>query len=268
VLALALLGTTLTGGDPDHAASDVAALLARAKRGDRGAREEIVVRHMNLVSAIAHRYRGLGLPLDDLVQEGAIGLLAAIDRFEPGRGASFGTYAHLRIRNAVTRSLTEQGRTLRLPKSIVERRHALARAHERVGADGHRPTVEELAQASGLRDAEVIDALAAPDRVASLDAPLADGTTLEALVRDPAAADPEGCLLANERHSIVARAFCRLSPRQREVISRYYGLADRPESLVEIGTELHVSPERARAIRNDALHDLGLELEAVLSDRV
>jgi RNA polymerase sigma factor (sigma-70 family) len=240
--------------------------VARARRGDARAREDVVAQHMGIVRAVAHRYRGLGLPFDDLVQEGAIGLLAAIDGFRPDRGASFSTYAHLRIRNAVTRSLTDHARTLRLPKSIVERRHSLARADELVGSDGHRPTVDELASASGLREHEVVDALAAPARVASLDAPLPDGTTLEALVRDPAAADPEARVLADERHRLVARAVRRLAPRQRQVISRYYGLSRAPESLVEIGTELHVSPERARAIRNEALRDLGVQLESVLPD--
>src|SRR4051812_36286173 len=134
---LVLLGTVLTRLDAErrrHEQSDLERLLARARDGDARAREQLVVQHMQLVRAVALRSRGLGLPFDDLVQEGAIGLLAAIDGFRPGRGAAFSTYAHVRIRNAITRALTGQGQTLRLPGSGVDAPHVLARAREREDA--------------------------------------------------------------------------------------------------------------------------------------
>jgi RNA polymerase primary sigma factor len=245
---------------------EIARLVARARRGDRRAREQVVSLHLRLVRAVAGRYRGLGLPYEDLVQEGAIGLLDAIDRFDARRGTSFSTYAHLRVRNAVTRAVTENGRALRLPKAVVERRRLLARAGERLGVDGHRPSVDELADVTGFGAHDVVDALAAPGRPASLDAPLPDGSTLEALVPDPCADDPEDRLLVDERRRLVDDAVARLAPRRRLVVRRYFGLAREPESLGEIAAELDVSSQRARAIRDDALDDLADELEDALRD--
>jgi RNA polymerase primary sigma factor len=104
---------------------EIVQLVRRAQEGDRRARDRVVADHMRLVRAVALRYRDLGLALDDLVQEGAIGLLSAIDAFDPRHGAAFSTFAHLRVRNAVLRALTSTGRSVRLPKTLVERRHAL-----------------------------------------------------------------------------------------------------------------------------------------------
>jgi RNA polymerase primary sigma factor len=265
-LALVLLGTMLTRDDVRRARArrDITPLLARARRGDRRAREELVRMHMGLIRAVANRYRGLGLPFEDLVQEGSIGLLAAIDGFRAGRGAAFSTYAHLRIRNAITRALTEHGRVLRLPKPVVERRHALAQAEQRLSGDGSHPTADVLARATGMRREDVVDALGAPGRVASLDAALPDGTSLESIVSDPRATDPEAHVLARERREFVKRAMRALTPRQQYVLRSYYGVGQEPESLGAIGAHLDVSAQRAGAIKNDALSDLARELEPAL----
>jgi RNA polymerase primary sigma factor len=246
---------------------ETAQLVRRAQQGDRQARDRVVSDHMRLVRAVALRYRDLGLPVDDLVQEGAIGLLSAVEAFDPRRGAAFSTFAHLRVRNAVLRALTSNGRPVRLPKTLVERRHALTRADERLLAQGSPRSVEALADETGLSVDEVVEALTAPAATASLDAPVRDGLTLEDLVADPTAVDPEAELLADERHRVVAAALGRLSPRRQAVISRYFGLAGDGANLGEIGAELDISQQRARAIRDDALHDLASALERELPPR-
>ena len=244
---------------------EVARLVRRAQDGDRRARDRIVADHMRLVRAVALRYRGLGLPVEDLVQEGAIGLLSAIEGFDARHGAAFSTFAHLRVRNAVLRALTKTGRPLRLPRTIVERRHVVSRAEERLSATGRRPSIDELSQETGLDVEDVVEVMTAPSGAASLDAPLREGLTLEDLVPDPSAADPEALLLAAERRRIVSAALERLSPRRRDVIRRYFGLAQDAENLGEIGAGLEVSQQRARTIRDDALRDLASELDGALA---
>jgi RNA polymerase primary sigma factor len=223
---------------------------------------------MRLVRAVAVRYRDLGLPFEDLVQEGAIGLLSAIDAFDARHGAAFSTFAHLRVRNAVMRALTTSGRPVRLPKLLVERRHLLSRADERLLAAGRRPSIEALSEETGLTVDEVVEALTAPAATASLDAPVRDGLTVEDLVADPSAVDPEAELFEDERHRAVSAALGHLSPRHQGVITRYFGLAGDEANLGQIGTELDVSAQRARAIRDDALHDLADELERELAPRM
>jgi RNA polymerase primary sigma factor len=239
---------------------EVVALVRRAQHGDRRARDRVVTEHMRLVRAVAARYRDLGLPVEDLAQEGAIGLLGAIAAFDPSHGAAFSTFAHLRVRNAVLRALTSAGRPLRLPKTIVERRHVLARASARLSAAGRRASPEALAAETGLDLDDVVEALGAPSAAASLDAPVRDGLTLAEVVPDGTAVDPQAELLADERRRLVSAAIDGLPARRKDVVRSYFGVACEPENLAEIGARLDVSQQRARAIRDDALHDLADEL--------
>ena len=239
-------------------------LLRAAKRGDRGARRRLVELHGGLVRSVAFRYRDLGLPLEDLVQEGSIGLLDAIDRFDPARGAaSFATYARWRVRRAITQALTSHGRLVRLPKGVVERQRGVARVRARLQArTGREPLPDEIAAVTGLPLAAVVEALAAREAPASLDAPVAEGgVTLEALVEDPAAPQPEAETLAHERSELVDGALAELPPRERRVIEAHFGLGDDERSLVELAAELELSPQRARALEQDALHRLWATLE-------
>ena len=233
-------------------------LLASAKAGDRRARRRLVELHMGLVRSVAYRYRDLGLPLDDLVQEGAIGLLDAVARFDPSRGASFATYARWCVRRAITHALTDHGRLVRLPKGVVERERALAKARGRLRATlGREPTTEELSEACSLPVAAVGEAAATGSRLVSLDEAVSDeGPPLEALVEDLTAPQPESETLAHERSELVARAVAELPPRQRRMIEAYFGLGGEELSLVELADELHLSPQRARALEQDALHRL------------
>jgi RNA polymerase sigma factor (sigma-70 family) len=240
-------------------------LVTRAQRGDREARRRLVEEHMGLVRSLARRYRDMGLPAEDLVQEGAIGLLEAIDHFDAANGASFSTYAYWRARRTMTHALTDQARLLRLPKSVIERRRALADASAALVNAGRRPTPTALAEATDLTTDDVADALAAPTTIASLNAPLDDGTTLEAAVADPAATEPLAAAVAGVERAALAEAVAHLSPRQRAVIGGRFGLSGEPRTLAQIGAALHLSPARVRAIEADALHDLALELEPLRS---
>jgi RNA polymerase primary sigma factor len=230
-------------------------LAARAQRGDSLARAKLVEEHMGLVRSIAFRYRNLGLPIEDLAQEGAIGLLAAIDDYDPSRGASFSTYAFWRTRAAVTHALTANGRVLRLPRPVLERRRRVAQERERLAAAGRRePTLAELADATGLTQADVGAALA-PAGVASLDQPV-----LRESIPADATSSPEAQLAEREDVRVVRGAVRHLQLRKRAIVSRHFGLAGAPESLTEIAVDLRLSPERTRALEDEALRELADEL--------
>jgi RNA polymerase sigma factor (sigma-70 family) len=226
-------------------------LIRAARRGSPEARERVVASQLGLVRAIARRYRDLGLPLDDLVQEGSLGILEAIDGHDPRRG-DFGTYARLRVRRAIQNALTDQSRMVRLPKQVVERRRTLAQADERLTqmSNGHRPTVAELAAATGLSRTTVEQSRAA----------LSVGSLEEALT-DISAPDPAISMLECERAKDLRAAVAQLKGRRRSVVRRRFGLGRPEQSLGDIAAELHVSPQRARALEQEALAALRASLE-------
>jgi RNA polymerase sigma factor (sigma-70 family) len=235
-------------------------LLDAARTGDAAARCELVERYLGLVKSIARRYCGLGLPVEDLVQEGSIGLLAAIDHFDPAHGAAFSTYAFWRIRQAVTHALTTNGHVLRLPKQVLEDRRAVVTAAASLANAGRSRTVEALAAATGLVPDAVAEALGAPFMVSSLDEPLEDGMSLESAIADPAAVDPEAQALHHIEEQLLVQAVARLPERQRRVIALHFGLGAEPRTLSAVGDVLHVSPQRARALEHEALAALGRQM--------
>src|SRR5262249_13767031 len=232
--------------------------LQRAQRGDRRARERLVARHLDDVRSIARRYRNLGLPIDDLVQEGALGLLDSIDQYDATRGPEFEAYARFRVRRAIRNALTDKSRLIRLPKQIVERRRALDRADARLTTvRGGHPSAAELAEVTGLAPDVVEEARELVPLVVSLDeVALPDGSTLEALVADSASPDPEADTAEREQTELVDRAVAELPARQREIVSRHFGLGREPEEMSEVAAELHLSQQRARTIERDALFTL------------
>jgi RNA polymerase primary sigma factor len=247
-----------------------AKLLRAAKRGDRAARERIVAKYLRTVRAIAGRYRDLGLPVDDLVQEGSLGLLDAIDHYDSRRGADFESYARFRIRRAIRNALTEQSRVIRLPKQIVERRRAIERVEAGlIGATGRLPTPAELAVATGLSPAAVIETRTVASHLVSLDQPvLPDGSTLETVVADASARDPELATVDHEQAHLVDEAVAHLPKRQREIVSRHFGLGRDAEQIAEVAEEFHVSQQRARAIERDALYALREQLDPAVTRRL
>jgi RNA polymerase primary sigma factor len=253
-------------GQPNRSSRDAVRqrkLLRAARRGDRGARERLVVSHLGLVRRVASHYRGLGLPFDDLVQEGALGLLDAIGRYNPCRQADFEAFARFRVRRAIRNALTDQARLVRLPKQVVERRQALARTEAtlRAVANGRAPTPAELAAATGLSLTAVLEAQTAAIAPVSLDELAAPGgLPLEAFVADTTAPDPEHETLSTETAQLVRDAVDRLSPRQREIVSRHFGLDREEAAIADVARDLHLSERRTRTIEQDAIRSLAHEL--------
>jgi RNA polymerase primary sigma factor len=243
-------------------------LLRAAQRGDRAARDQLVTSGLGLVRSVASHYRDLGLPLDDLVQEGAIGLLDAIDHYDPGRGASFETYARFRVRRAIRNALTDKARLIRLPKQVVERRRAIERAEARLAATaaGRQPTPAEIADATGLPVGSVLEARTASMATVSLDEPvLPEGSPLSGLVADPRAADPELIALERERTRQLTAAVADLSDRQRRIVSCRWGLSEPPVSNGALAARLELSPRRTQTIGRDALYELRKALDPARS---
>jgi RNA polymerase sigma factor (sigma-70 family) len=212
-----------------------------------------------MVRRIASGYQELGMPLEDLIQEGTVGLLEAIDQYDPRRGASFESFARFRIRRAIRNALTDKARLIRLPKQIVERRRALEHVEARLSAaaSGRPPTSSELAAATGLPLRAVNAARRAPLAPISLDQPvLPEGGSLADLIADPEAADPELRLLEAEQRTILADSLQSLSTRERQVVAWRFGVGEAPTSNADTARRLGLSPRRAQTIQRDALYRL------------
>lgn len=245
--------------------TDVRRLLKAARGGDRGARDRLVSTHLPLVRIVASRYRDYGLPLEDLIQEGSIGLLDAVEHYDPDRGAAFEPYARFRIRRAIRNALTDQARLIRNPKQIVERRRALDRAEAALLAGGKSHTATDLAAATGLSVSAVLEAQASSHTPLSLDQPVSpDGSTLAALVADPAVGDPALEAIAHEQAEVLALALAQLSEQQRRVVCARWGLGgQKPATGNELAAELGLSPRRTHAIGQEAIFELRKALEPV-----
>jgi RNA polymerase primary sigma factor len=252
------------GPDPSARSARNSRLVRAAQRGDPRSRELLVASHLGLVRSVASRYRDLGLPFDDLVQEGSLGLLDAIDHYDRRRGCSFESYARFRVRRAIRNALTDQARLIRLPKQMVERRRAIARAEARLAAEtsGDRPTPAELAADTGLSVAAVVDARSAGLAPISLDQPIRpDGSSLESVLADPDGGDPELTAIEHEQAEMLRAALGRLPDRQRRIVTLRWGIGGHPLTNAEIATELELSPRRAQEIGSDAHYELRASLE-------
>ena len=234
-------------------------LLRAAQSGDRGSRDQVVASYLGLVRSVASRYRDLGLPFEDLVQEGALGLLEAIDRYDPSRGTPFDGYARFRIRRAIRNALTDQARLIRLPKQVVQRRRAIDDAEARLAAEaaGRPATPVQLAAATGLSVDAVEKARSAGLAPISLDEPvLPDGSSLANLVADSTAADPELSALEHEQTELLKAALDELPDRQRYILNHRWGISGEPASIADLAAELDLSPRRTQTIGRDALYEL------------
>jgi RNA polymerase primary sigma factor len=236
-------------------------LARRVQRGDDAAREHMIRANLRLVVKIAREYEGFGVPLLDLINEGNIGLMRAVEKFDPRKGCRFSTYGVLWIRQAIRRGLAGQSKTIRLPINIVDRlahlnRHTLRLQEEtgRVPADG------ELAEAMGLSPERVRKLREALIHTTSLDAPLgamSDSGTLADVVEDRASPSPYGALERKARFSLLHELVSKLNPRESMILRRRFGLDDGTErTLEEVGDHLGVTRERIRQLQNAALGKL------------
>ena len=234
--------------------------------GDERARRALIEANLRLVVAMARRYQGLGLPFSDLVQEGTVGLIQAVDRFDWRRGRRFSTYAAWWIRQAIRRALTNDSRMIRLPSRLVAKQLATRRAAATLEAGLGRPaTKEEIAAATGYDVRAIAGAEAAPLAAASLDETVGSeggGAQLVELVADVAARDPLVEVEETSQAEAVRAALAVLAPRERAILANHFGIDCEPHTLEQIAGDLHLAPERVRQIEQHALSTLARRLSA------
>jgi RNA polymerase primary sigma factor len=215
--------------------------------------------NLRLVIHVANRYRGRGVPFLDLIQEGNIGLMRALDKFEPSRGLKFVTYAHWWVRQAISRAITEQYRTVRLPNHIGERKNKLRAAVDRLWSQyGRPPTSEELSVALGWTREEVEELQAAVQPVIRLQQPLADdGGSLVDILEDDQAPRPDELLAEDQLQQCLADCLASLTEREAFILRLRYGLeSEQPHTLQEIADMLRLSRERVRQLERQAFEKL------------
>ena len=240
-------------------------LAKRVERGDAEAKEQMINSNLRLVVSIAKRYQGHGLSLLDLVQEGIIGLIRAVEKFDWRKGFKFSTYATWWIRQAVQRGVANKSREIRVPVHIVEREQRITRAERRLTPKlGRTPTDEELAEAARITPTQVREVREAARAVTSLDRPIGEesGTTFQDLVAGEAESTEQEVTVSLAQEALHD-ALADLPTREREVLKLRYGLnGDRdPASLEESGRRLGVTRERVRQIAADALERLAVSRE-------
>lgn len=240
---------------------------SRARAGDFRARQQMIEHNLRLVVSIAKNYLGRGLPLTDLIEEGNLGLMHAIGKFEPERGFRFSTYASWWIRQSIERSIMHQARLVRLPVHIVRELNQVLRARRALEAqmgdalNGDRQVrVEDVAAAVGRPVHEVSELLRFAEQPTSLDAPIerhpseSGSESLLDSVADDGASDPMSLTLSNEVERLLEHGLDELSDREREVLAGRYGLRDRePETLEVLAERLGLTRERIRQIQQEAL---------------
>lgn len=236
-------------------------LARRVENGDRLAREALITNNMRLVNSIAQRYLGRGLSLEDLIQEGVIGLIRAVEKFNWRRGFRFSTYATHWIRQAILRAVANSGRSIRLPAYVVDTLARLSRLRSELESTlGRAPTRTELAQSAGLTEARLIEILQGAVDPLSLDAPVGEADSTRSLAEVIPADESAGPSARVFRHAVqeeVSRALKSLTPREQEVLRRRFGLNGYvPQTLEEVGKVLHITRERARQLELQALEKL------------
>ena len=240
-------------------------LARRIKRGDKAAREHMIKANLRLVVKIARDYEGLGLPLLDLINEGNIGLMKGVERFDPKKGAKLSTYAALWIKQSIKRALANQSKTIRLPVHVVDKLAHLRRAETKLREALERdPTDEELAHELKLDPRRVRRYRLASKAPVSLDAPLGDDdlSRVSEVVADPNAALPFDRLIQETDTNLVREVLATLTGRENAILALRFGLEDgRPKTLEEVGARMGVTRERIRQIQEEALKKLRTGME-------
>jgi RNA polymerase primary sigma factor len=246
------------GATPLLTIAEEIVLAARIKRGDLAARDQMIRANLRLVVRIAGAYQHLGLPLQDLVSEGNLGLIRAVERFDPAKGGKFSTYACWWIRQAVRRAAANQAKTIRLPVHLVGRigrmRFIIYRYQEQFGRE---PSNEEIACELELPVHKVVVLKSLSAGTASLDAPLDwddDSGSLGDVVGDDNARSPRDLLQERMLHEDLQAAIRSLDPREAEILNLRFGLnGERPQTLEAVGRRFHVTRERIRQLEFTAL---------------
>jgi len=252
----------------------------QAKDGDFAARQAMIEHNLRLVVSIAKTYMNRGLPFPDLIEEGNLGLMHALDKFEPQRGFRFSTYATWWIRQSIEKALMSQVRTVRLPVHVIREINQVLRARryleQALASEGRSPDIDDIASLTGKTIEDVADALAMAEHTTSLDAPrdLDPGSSLLDLISDKRSAGPDQEVEKYQFEEKLRSWLKGLKDDQRRVITRRYGLDNQePATLEELSKEVGLSKERIRQIQQEALVKLkkylqshGLDKDTVLDD--
>lgn len=232
-------------------------LAARIKQGDKAARTHMIKANLRLVVKIAQDYSKYGVPLQDLISEGNIGLMKAVERFDPEKGGKLSTYAAWWIKQSIKRALANQSKTIRLPVHMVDKISKMRKMSNAMADDlGREPSDAELAAKLGLSRAKLTLIKQSAQRPSSLDAPVQEGEATEygELIGDEKAVDPSLALCNNDMQNNLDDLMDVLDAREQRIIDARFGLdGKRPMTLEEVGLEFGVTRERIRQLQNAAL---------------
>ncbi|MFA6564897.1 MAG: RNA polymerase sigma factor RpoD/SigA [Verrucomicrobiia bacterium] len=253
------------GQTPLLTREDEVKLAAKIKRGRKDARDLMIRSNLRLVVKIAHDYSGLGLPLLDLISEGNIGLMKAVERFDPNKGGKLSTYGSWWIKQSMKRALANQAKTIRLPVHLVDKigkmRRAAIKLSEKLGRD---PTDVELGKELGISSAKVSELRTVSIRPASLEAPIGEDETTEfgEIIGDESALDPFETLKDKSTKQDITALLHKLDEREQLILRHRFALdGGKEQTLEEIGAALNVTRERVRQIQNIALRKLRKMME-------